>query len=206
MKMTAAGKKGLMAAVVGLWMSLKHFINHSCARTKINRDGVCLWSKLCLSAESHPSAAASDPSRLVVQTTTFSKSSICPIYSGTNHVCVSTDWEKRWRTKTFSELIHIWNIDNLNHNYFSELNSLEILTWLLAPFLIPHQRASHVDQPFLFGGPVVDLTATVMVGEMRDCLAPLFWQCTAGGRSDEPEEPPWGAGTGPLPACLPADL
>lgn len=44
MKMTAAGKKKkkrLMAAVVGLWMLLKHFINQGCTHTKLT-EMVCV--------------------------------------------------------------------------------------------------------------------------------------------------------------------
>lgn len=59
MKMTAAERKKerLMVAVVGLWMSLKHFINHSCTHTKLT-ETVCVCDpKRCLAAESHGSAA-----------------------------------------------------------------------------------------------------------------------------------------------------
>lgn len=64
MKMTAAGKKKrLMAAVVGLWMSLKHFINHSCTHTRLT-EMVCVQeASSAPSAESHRSVAAADPHR-----------------------------------------------------------------------------------------------------------------------------------------------
>lgn len=68
--MTAAGKKRLMVLVVGLWMSLKHFINHSCTYKKLT-EMLCVpeskWSqssaaRFNLFSNSHLCVTQRDPS------------------------------------------------------------------------------------------------------------------------------------------------
>lgn len=111
----------LMAAVVGLWMSLKHFINHSCTHTKLT-EMVCVGGPSSASLLKVPvlSPRLIPPGRWPRPRSSV-KSSACLVQPAPN-VCVSTDWGKYWCKKDVFRVDPYWNNNSVNPNHFSGLN------------------------------------------------------------------------------------